>query len=187
MKFKIDETKVYGLEETLKYSGLPMSLVPNELEKSVERMTRLGNATSGSGHDCALKGIIVQMNIHAPGYWWPQFQRYHFADIVSSQSKMHKLTNMTLENQCNEYVTKYGIELARKVIERYNSIPTQENFQIMMSNIPMGLMLTARITTNYLQLKTIYNQRKEHKLLEWKEFCSWCKHLPYFNEFICKR
>jgi hypothetical protein len=35
------------------------------------------------------------------------------------------------------------------------------------------------MTTNYRQLKTIYSQRKTHRLPEWKEFCAWIETLPY--------
>ena len=33
-------------------------------------------------------------------------------------------------------------------------------------------------TTNYLQLKTIYQQRKNHRLEEWDTFCEFIKWLP---------
>ena len=46
---------------------------------------------------------------------------------------------------------------------------------------PCGFILTARITTNYLQLKTIYAQRKNHTLPEWRLFCKWIEQLPYSN------
>jgi hypothetical protein len=42
-----------------------------------------------------------------------------------------------------------------------------------------------RCTTNYLQLRTIYHQRKNHKLKEdWGAFCDWIKSLPYSKELI---
>jgi len=46
-------------------------------------------------------------------------------------------------------------------------------------SVPSGLRLTAGITTNYLQLKTIYHQRKDHRLPEWREFCKWIEALPF--------
>jgi len=42
--------------------------------------------------------------------------------------------------------------------------------------------MVMRITTNYLQLKTIYRQRKNHKLPEWRIFCDWILSLPEFKE-----
>ena len=54
--------------------------------------------------------------------------------------------------------------------------------QILYSN-PCGFRLTARMTTNYRQLKTIYLQRRTHRLPEWRAFCAWIETLPY-SEFI---
>jgi hypothetical protein len=36
------------------------------------------------------------------------------------------------------------------------------------------------MTTNYQQLKTIYQQRRNHRLPEWQTFCDWCETLPSF-------
>ena len=44
----------------------------------------------------------------------------------------------------------------------YNANPTEENFLRLVMSCPTGLNLTARMTTNYRQLKTIYKQRKNH-------------------------
>ena len=53
--------------------------------------------------------------------------------------------------------------------------------EILYSN-PCGMYLTARMTTNYQQLKTIYQQRRFHRLPEWQDFCDWIETLPYFKE-----
>ena len=53
--------------------------------------------------------------------------------------------------------------------------------EILYSN-PCGFKLTAGMTTNYRQLKTIYSQRKTHRLPEWREFCAWVETLPMFKE-----
>jgi len=183
---KISNTNVYGLEESLIASGYPM--LAEEIknieydnnnraiisQKEIDRGIRLGNVPSGSGHDNFLKGIIVQFDVKYPQYWTPQFQRYHFADIVSSQSKMHRITKMDIQNSCNQYVMP----------ENDNSY---ENFMRVISNTPMGFEMTMRVTSNYLQLKTIYLQRQHHKLKEdWGNFCTWVESLPYFKEFCLK-
>ena len=49
----------------------------------------------------------------------------------------------------------------------------------MLYSNPAGFRLTAGMTTNYRQLKTIYGQRKNHRLPEWREFCKWIEQLPY--------
>ncbi len=206
---KVYNVRVYGLEESVKASGYPMmsGVIPSydddicELsEQDIKRMGRLGNAIPASGHDCFLKGVTVQFDITYPNYWTPQFQRYHFADIVSSSSKMHRITKMDLRETCNEYVDDAVIENLQKWVDIYNEFDGEEvevegktytKYQVFMkiiSNAPLGLEQTMRVTTNYLQLKTIYNQRKHHKLKEdWGNFCNWCLTLPHFEEMCLGR
>ena len=66
----------------------------------------------------------------------------------------------------------------------YKENPSEDLFCEIISNLPSGYLKWMRISTNYLQLKTIYNQRKNHKLIEWKEFCEWIKTLPMAAELI---
>jgi hypothetical protein len=189
---KIKNVYVYGLEESIKASGYPMSTEIKTYDdvsemlghKDYERMRRLGKAQGGSGHDCALKGIVVQADVIAPQYWWIQFQRYHFADIVSSQSKMHSITKMDIKEQCNEFVKPEIVSALEELVESYKSEPTKENFERIVANTPMGMNLGARITTNYLQLKSMYKQRRHHKLSQWQTFCDFVEKLPYFKDFV---
>lgn len=46
--------------------------------------------------------------------------------------------------------------------EIVSSIDKKELFNMIIANTPSGIMLTARMTTNYLQLKSIVNQRSNH-------------------------
>jgi len=207
---KISNVKVYGLEESIIASGYPfrtdlpsnmknMLAIVNEYNidypdkvNSFKRAVKLGNAKSGSGHDSYLKGIIVQYDLTAPMYIWRQFQRYHFHDIISSQSTMHVLLKMDLEKQCNEYVWKSTIEQLEYKINFYkeqleldpgNKEGLYKIWIEIISNLPSGFEVTARITSSYLQLKSIYLQRKHHKLKEdWGEFCKFIEELPYFKE-----
>jgi hypothetical protein len=211
---EIKNVKVYGMEESLIRSGYPMTVGdPQDRDynshiitnhNDLKRGTKLGKVPSGTGHDNFLKGIIVQFDVKYPQYWTPQFQRYTFADIISSQSKMHKLTSVkNLEEQCNGYVLDPIIDLVSRLIEAYNDeeydwserlrfdldnsgnhilINTRKDlFMLIISNLPMGYEMWMGITTNYLQLKTIYQQRKNHKLPEWKYFCTWVEGLPDFT------
>lgn len=194
----IFNVNVYGLEESIIRSGYPMQtevkimdIYVNELEeKDLKRAVGLGNAKTGSGHQCYLKGIHVQCDISAPQYWWLQMERYHFWDTISSQSTMHRITKMDINEQVNKWVDQRVIDVVNEYIDKYNSIKSKSSteakdlFQQIISNTPEGLMLTKGIYTNYLQLQTICNQRKGHKLLEWEVFIDWCTRLPMFN-VIC--
>ncbi len=191
MNFNIGKTEVYGLEFAVKASGNPMRTVLNReenTEKDYLRAVKLGTTRGGEGHDNYLKGIVVEFDITAPLYWWKQAQRYHFFEYVSSQSTMHCLLKFDISTQCVEETNKDVLKLVEKIKDEYNLIPDSEKelkykkWRELVASTPCGFCLGATMVTNYQQLKTMYNQRKEHKLVEWHEFCKWCESLPKFVE-----
>lgn len=249
---KISNVRVYGLEESIVASGYPMLSKPytdgefedkaadvNSIlsfdkkseadltwaEKRIKTAKHLGGTNLGEGHSTFLSGIVVQFDIRYPVYWTPQFQRYHFQQIISSQSSMHRLTKMNLDESFNEFIIPEIKEEIKNMIDVYNEalskgnktvakiikygsmrkietirfsyiingimklpeeviteIPIEDLYMYIISNCPQGLEKTMRVSTNYLQLKTMYLQRKNHKLYDWHEFCKWVETLPYFKE-----
>lgn len=169
----ISDLQTFGIEWAQMASGLPMrERGTNPLvkfgEPDKQRAARLADTPIGTGHDNFLVGITVHMTITATVKWWQQFQRYHFADIVSSQSTMHKLPDM-LKNATYRFHEKTNpamIELLRNMAENGASL------EELAYSCPMGLEMTAAVTTNYRQLKTIYQQRRNHRLQEWRDFCN---------------
>lgn len=176
--FKISNWQVFDLHESIKASGYPKTVDVDAVDYSEKRAEKLADVPPASGHDCFLKGILVNADIKATIKWWVQFERYHFADIISSQSTMHKITEMDFEGCFNSYVTEYMKEEMKQLKDEYNENQTRENYLKLIYNNPVGMLLTARVTFNYLQLKNMYKQRKNHKLPEWSKFCKWVEQLP---------
>lgn len=189
---EISNIKVYDFMESVIACRNAMRLTPpeyteEEFEASLPRAIKLANTPQGSAHSNFLCGIRVAYDIKYPAYFTPELQRYHFNDIVTSSSKMHKLINMNMDLAFNEYVTEDSIAQMKNLIQIYNRDKSYENFMRVLSNCPLGIELFMRCTTNYLQLKTIYNQRKTHRLKEdWQEgfIDGLVKQLPYHKEFI---
>lgn len=191
MDFNIGKTEVYGLDFAIKASGNPMRTA---LERSVTnekdflRATKLGSCKSGEGHDNYLKGIVVEFDITAPLYWWKQAQRYHWFDFVSSQSTMHCLLKFDASTQCVSDTNKEILVILSRIKDEYSAIDDSEvekkkaKWRELVASTPCGFCLGATMVTNYQQLKTMYQQRKNHKLVEWHEFCKWCDQLPHFLE-----
>jgi len=196
---KVSNVRIYDLEESIVASGFPM--IPyfhepcfcdsvSDLQKGIhtadlDRAFRLASAPDGSGHRNFLSGILVSFNVTGTNAWWMQFERYHFAQIVSSMSKMHRLKLMiqTGKFKFHEKVFENGKDLLQDIeFDGRGGEPLDE--EELVYNCPMGLELTARVTTNYLQLRTIYVQRKNHRLKEWRDFCAWIASLPYARELI---
>ena len=187
----IKNVQIYGLEESIRASKFPMAVDTDKCTSEItERTISLGSAATGTGHDNFLKGIIVQFDWTFTPKCSVEVERYHFIDFVSSQSTMHRITKFDLDKAYIEYVDKVIINRMKYLVERYNAMTKEQQnsdegkelyLKILYSN-PCGMFLTARMTTNYQQLKTIYQQRRYHRLPEWQWFCDWCETLPYFLE-----
>lgn len=180
---RIDNTKVYGLENAIRCSKFPMAV---EIEKPNSDITntvkKLGGSPIGAAHDQFLTGILVQFDLTFTIKAWVEAERYHFFDFISSQSTMHRISKFDIKSQCNEYVTDNTIKEVERLKEIYLRTNDKEDYLRLLYNTPTGFQLTAGMTTNYRQLKTIYYQRKNHRLPEWREFCKWIEELPMFKE-----
>ena len=193
----VSNVRVYGLDEAIRAAKYPKAVeldgLTAELTKGIKACL---NCPTGEGHDNALNGIIVQFDLTFSQKAWVELQRYHFIDFVSSCSTMHKLQNMNPRLQCNRYVDPRTIDVLQEKIDEYNRLlkaKKEQGFAItdeelkrarleMLYNIPSGFELTAAMTTNYRQLKTIYQQRRNHLLPDWKCMCDWIETLPRFLE-----
>lgn len=196
----IYDAYVFGLYESIMASAYPMTtkidraheLDVKELERALQmiqpkdkkRSIKLGSAKVGSGHDNFLNGIVVQFDLEITKQMWSEAQRYHYMEFISSQSVIHKLKSFDLDEAYIEYVDPVMIKRMKELQKVYNDDPSEENFLRMVYSNPTGIKLTARMTTNYRQLKTIYFQRKDHKLPEWRNFCKWIETLPMMREFL---
>lgn len=207
----ISDAYVYGLDEAIKASKYPMAVDVNKCTNEITDRTRsLGNVDMGTGHDNYLKGIVVQYDWKFTPKLSVEFERYHFLDFISSQSTMHKITKFDLNKAYIKYVDQRCIDVIREKVADYNFVLENKDnlfivnesrlcnahfetktqvvewlkemyLEILYSN-PCGMYLTARMTTNYQQFKTIYNQRRNHRLPEWQVFCDWIETLPHFKE-----
>ena len=180
----VSNVKVYGLDDSIKASKYPMAVDVSKCSAEITpNVRKLAACATGTGHDNFLNGIIVQFDLNFSIKAWVEAERYHFLDFVSSQSTMHRIARFDPEAQCNEYVHAGTVSIVKGLVDCYNANPTADNYLRLLYNIPVGFRLTARMTTNYRQLKTIYQQRRKHRLPEWREFCSWVETLPN-SEFI---
>ena len=181
----ISNVQVYGLEESIKRSKYPMSTDTSACTTEPTKTTySLSRASVGSGHDNWLNGVIVQFDLTFTNKAWVEAERYHFLDFVSSQSTMHRITKFNLDKAYIEYTDPRMIEIMQQLVAQYNADPTPDNYLKVLYSNPAGFKITAGMTTNYRQLKTIYYQRKNHRLPEWRVFCEWITTLPMFKELI---
>ena len=197
---KITNTEVYGLERAIRTAKYPKAVDIDKLNSDLTPGIKAClTCPTGEGHDNALKGIIVQFDLTFSNKAWVEAERYHFLDFISSQSTMHKLNKFNIADQCNKYVDKRIIAVLQEKVDNYNNLLERqkngENITVeaikearleMLYNPPAGFELTAGMTTNYQQLKTIYQQRRHHALPDWQMLCDWIETLPRFLELTQK-
>ena len=205
MKEVITNYKVYDLEETLVASGYAMIedysvgkiwceqddiiLAQNTGDlsdnKHYKRALKLSKAPLNSGHVSFAKGIIVNMDITFTNKAWIEFQRYHFADIITGMSTMHRISKFDLDEAFNEYVDPQIIERLKDLQEMYLLTKDKEDYLKLLYSTPAGLEMTGRVTTNYLQLMNMWSQRHNHRLPEWRQFCEeLIDKLPLFKDSV---
>lgn len=151
---------------------------------------------AGPEHRKFLRMIHVQADVVAPRYWWAEMDKYKYVEANSS-STMHLITKRELtlddfshEGLCADIELNNLIRHLNSGINAYNrdrkSNPQKaENLFIAIKQLlPESYNQLRTIDTNYECLLSIYKQRKNHRLMEWCEFCEWVETLPYMEEFI---
>ena len=190
---KLENIKVYDLEESLIASGYPMRTTLTQREpdeKDKQRGLNLTKASNGNGaHGQWLTGIRVAFDLTCTNKMWVEAERYRFLEFVSSQSTMHRITKFDLDKQYCEYVDSRVIDIVKEKVDEYNRLKEANDLlpkgiseqlrqdmnealkkkylEILYTN-PAGFELTARMTTNYRCLLNIYVQRHNHRLPEWR-------------------
>lgn len=181
----IDNVHVYGLENAVRGSKFPMATDIEKVDSEITKTTKkLGSCNPGTGHDQYLTGIIVQFDLTFTVKAWTEAERYSFLDFISSQSTMHRISKFDLCEQYIEYVDHRVIDIMNELKDKYNETNDPEDYLRLLYTNPCGFKLTAAMSTNYRQLKTIYQQRKNHRLPEWRELCEQIEKLPHFKELV---
>lgn len=161
----------------------------------------LGNAKQRS-HAKFLRMIHVQVDVTAPLYWWKEADQYKVATTTNSCSTMHKIhaKEFTLDDFSHEHLSPYEHdgELYRGFLgtleimiddlnvarELFLETKDKKWWWQMIQLLPSSYNQKRTWDLNYETLRTIYFDRKNHKLDEWNEFCKWIESLPYMKEFL---
>ena len=177
------------------YSGFDLG--PNDYDL----MMRLRNA--GTDHRKYMRMIAVYVDITAPLYWWKEFDTYKVGTVTNSCSTMHKIheKEFTLEDFSHEhlifeddvnYIDMIG--WLQKQIDILNewrlthldvkdspisAESAKKYWWQMIQLLPSSYNQRRTVMLNYEVLANIYKSRKNHKLDEWREFCTWIESLPY--------
>ena len=189
---KIRKVRVYDLDESVEASKFPKMTHPDFANDTITDTTvKLATCKPGTGHDNYLQGIRVAFTMDITVKALVEAERYHFLDIISSTSTMHKLIDFNFDECYCKYVDRRAIGVMHELLDEYNAMDdndpakTEKILNLLYTN-PCGFTYTIRFTTDYRQLKTIFIQRHDHRIPEWRELCAWIEKLPH-SELITGR
>jgi len=164
---------------------------------------------AGPEHCKFMRQIFVSVDITAPIYWWKEFDTYKVGTTANSTSTMHKLTSKPITKDCFEFdngdeleITNYTIphggecgvvysdyqediiDMCETLRQKYLETKDKRYWRALVQILPQSWLQTRTITMSYSNLRNMYFQRRNHKLVEWLQFCSWIMKLPYGEELI---
>lgn len=153
-------------------------------------MMRLAKA--GPEHAKYRRMIVVYADVTAPLYWWKEYDTFKVGTVANSCSTMHKITAKQFELQdfSHEHLTIASSIALQEVIYNLNYWRAQyelaytdnrrkECWWQLIQLLPSSYNQRRTIMLNYEVLANIYRQRLNHKLDEWRDFCTWAEQLPY--------
>lgn len=150
---------------------------------------RLRNA--GKDHRKFLRMITVYADITAPQVWWHEFDTYKVGTVRNSCSKMHTIHVLPFDVSqfSHEGIDEVGgrvssvfeevIEACEHLRHMFNATHEKKYWRALIELLPESFNMRATVLLNYEVLANMYGARKNHKLLEWRQFCEWVESLPY--------
>ena len=173
-------------------------------EKDLELMHNLYEA--GSSHRKFMRQLFVSMDITAPLYWWKEFDTYKVGTVANSCSTMHKihskefeLDDFSHEHLVYEYDDGDGdydkatwgevclletVKRLNRARDLYLNNKDKKYWWIMIQLLPSSYNQRRTITMNYENVVNICQQRKEHKLDEWRQLVEILSELPYLERIV---
>ena len=164
-------------------------------DKDLNLMRNLN--AGGTSHSKYRRMIAVWVDITAPLYWWKEFDTYKVGTVANSCSTMHKLASrdLTLNDFSWEHLIynepvpdrsvtaagllKLTIDIINQYRKMYGETRKKEYWWQMIQLLPTSYNQKRTVMLNYEVLAKIFNDRKGHKLDEWRDFLKWIEGLPY--------
>lgn len=151
-----------------------------------ELMQRLARA--GTDHRKFMRMIVVYVDVTAPRYWWAEADTYKVGTVANSCSTMHKIHTKELTPDDFSHEFFFGEEelVLDRILyqlnycrEKFNATGNKNWWWKIIQLLPQSYNQRRTLMLNYEVLANIYRARRNHKLIEWREFCRWIESLPY--------
>jgi len=208
---KIENTYVHGLDNAIRALRNPLNswdksdskLIPVDMElrpgvfkfEIGENDLKLCKALikAGSSDRKFLRMIHVQVDITSSLYWWKEMDQYRVGCTTNSCSTMHKIhsRDLTIDDFSTEHLSnvmkgtlKGLIKLMNLYRQKFVETKDKDNWWQIIQMLPSSYNQMRTWDGDYETLLSMYFQRRNHKLDEWRTFCDWILDLPYMRDFV---
>lgn len=144
---------------------------------------------AGSDHAKFMRMINVTADITAPLYYWKEYDVYKVGTVANSCSTMHTIADkeFTWDDFSCEHLDAVStlcledtIRLLNSARKAYNADKSNKGaWWQLIQLLPSSYNQMRTVQLNYAVLRNMYHARRNHKLDEWRDFCSWVESLPY--------
>lgn len=195
---RIDNLEIYGIDAAMRGMRNPMNswnkndTTNNWIGKN-DMQLLLQLTKAGPDHRKVLRQMMISCDITAPLYWWKEFDTYKVGVTTNSTSTMHTLCSRELtvhdfsfeDMHDNEFIVNVVLDNLNTRIRDYKTDMKQNKglWRTIIQLLPSAYNQTRTITMNYEVVMNMYRQRRNHKLSEWQEFCTYMyDNLAYFKD-----
>ena len=148
---------------------------------------------SGSSHRKFFRFIHAQFDIKAPLFMLKELDTYKVGTACNSTSTMHTVAKKEFESSdfscetledTSRTVFDSIIHALNQLREVYMRFKNKKHWRQIIELLPSSFNQLRTYDMTYETLYCIYHDRKNHKLSEWHQFCTWIETLPYMKEFL---
>ena len=204
---KIENLEVWGFRGAIRGMRNPMDSW-NKLDTTFDEhgnVIKLGSndgslmlrlKVAGSDHRKYLRMIHIQCDVTAPLYWWKDYDSYKVSTVSNSCSTMHKIHVYEINQSMfsTEDLDEIGLNVLQTTIDYMNyyrdiyiasGLTDKTAWRRMIQLLPTSYNQKRTIDINYETLLNIFGSRSNHKLQEFRDFCSFLKkELPYIADLF---
>jgi len=172
------------VEDTVIWESFNYGIIgPRDIELAKRLIARGGDERK------FLRTIHVNCDITTTRAHWTEIDTYKVGTVRNSTSTMHSillkdLTKEDFEHDIPEVdLNFFNNTIANIKLLKKKGRDTRKILAMLKHSLPEGYLMMANFDTNYEQLLSMYNKRKNHFFLDWEPINKWCESLPYFMEF----
>lgn len=151
---------------------------------------------AGSEHRKCVRQAFIGMDVTAPLYWWKEFDQYKIGVTTDSCSTMHKIHSKPIEltdfSFEDFYIDDNGLNVedyfinvvadCEELRQLFLKTKDKKYWRALIQLLPESYNQRRTITMSYENLINMLNQRRNHKLIEWNNYCEVLEKIPYVKE-----